>query len=106
MKIKIADDLFDIASRLKEINPEYEVFFDTDLQKFVVYSRGKAEVTLPYENLDERALIRVYETRVENADALIEEIERQNRAVERGAVKNARDAFENELSHTLRVQGI
>ena len=95
MKIEIKNDLFDIASRLKEIDPEYSVYFETDLQKFTLWGKGKRQVIFPYDTLDQRALSHAIETRVENVDELIKKIDLGNERYQKGRLIRLQDKVEN-----------
>ena len=106
MKIKIENDLFDISSRIKRINDRYEIYFDTDLQKFVIYAFGKLQLTVPYDELDERTLRYVWDTRAENAEKILEEIDKYNLSKEEEDRKKRRDEVENEVSRRLRLSRI
>ena len=103
MKIKITNDVYDIASRLRELDPAYEVYFDTDLQKFTVWAFGLRQAILPYDELDIRSLEFVWSTRRENAEKLIREIDRDNERIEREERKRIKDEVENETSRRLRL---
>lgn len=103
MKVKITHDLFDIATRIKELDERYEIYFDTDAQKYYIYALGVRQLTLPYDKLDVRTLDYVYEARVENAEKILKEIDEYNYRSERESVKKAHDEFENECSRRLRL---
>ena len=103
MKIKIKNDLFDIAARMREIDPAYEIYFDTDLQKYVVWAFGIRQTVLPYDELDIRALEYIIRTRRENAEKVLQEIDEYNRRREREEVKKMQDEVENETSRRLRL---
>ena len=47
MKVKITHDLFDIATRIKELDERYEIYFDTDAQKYHIYALGVRQLTYP-----------------------------------------------------------
>lgn len=103
MKIKINNDLFDIASRVKEIDPRYEIYFETETQKFALWANGKRQLVFPFENLDERALLHTRKTRVENADEIIREIDLYNEKHETERADRVRDKIEDEFSRRLRL---
>ena len=103
MKIEIKNDLFDIANRLKEIDPRYEVFFDTEKQKFVIYANGVPQLTIPYDNLDTRTLSYVRYTRVENAETVLKDVDGYNARKDRESIEKAKDTIEDEYSRRLRL---
>lgn len=106
MKIRITNDLFDISSRVKEIDPAYEIYFETDLQKFTLWAKGRRQLVFPYENLDERAIVRTRKTRVENIDELVKEIDSGNERYQNGRLNKVKDKFEDEVSRRLRLAKI
>lgn len=78
----IEGDTFFINERLKEIDRDYYVVFNLEKQKYEVHVHGQAGnsyvFTLPFDSLDERALLFAQKTRIENMDKILEEIERDN----------------------------
>jgi len=106
MKIRIENDLFDIASRLKEINQEYVVVFNTDSQKFEIEVDGKTQLILPFEHLDERTLRRAYYTRSENALNLVADLEKENEDMLKDKLGKAKDRVEDEFSRAARKMGL
>ena len=103
MKIKITRDLFDIADRIKELNPNYEIWFDTDRQKYVLTAFGGHQAVIPYDELDVRTLDYAYETRAENAEKILAEIDSYNLRRQRESAAEVRDEIENEFSRRLRL---
>jgi len=87
-KITIANDVLDIAQRIKEIDGDYFVVFDRERNRFEVYNRSQRGNTLalvlPYDTLDERAVVHVRKTSVANVMAQISETEGQNERVDSG----------------------
>lgn len=106
MKIKIKNDLYDIASRLKEIDERYGIVFDTDTQSFEVTADEKNVLKLPFNNLDERTVRHVYYTRFDNAENVLADIERDNENLKKEALKKARDETEDRFSRAARLRGI
>lgn len=82
MKIEIKNDLFDIANRLKQIDKDYFVLFNTSKKVFELHAKGQPYssycLTFPYTELDERAVSLALKTRAENKDKLIKEMEEEN----------------------------
>lgn len=106
MKIAINNDLLDISARLREIKPSYGIVFNTENQKFEVTDEGKTVLVLPYENLDERTLERVFETRCENVFEIIKRVDKENEALEKERMKRAMDRLEDNFSRETRLLGI
>lgn len=85
--IEIKNDLFDVAWRLKAINGNYAVYYNTVLDRFEVHDLSQRGCTLafvsPYNELDCRTVDYALKTRVQNADCIFAEIERGNAAADR-----------------------
>lgn len=95
--IAINNDLFDIADRLKSVNPCYKVFYNVAKSRYEVHSDGKhaEENTLafvvPYESLDARTIEYAQKTSVANVSKLVKKMEENNRRAEQRALKDAVD---------------
>ena len=83
----ICHDLFNIAERLRNIDPDYVLCRDNTQNRFVVYWRGKLAFVVPFDRLDERTLVYAKKTRRENADELEREIDEGNAAIWQEQVK-------------------
>ncbi len=92
--IKITNDLFDIAWRLKAIDTSYELFYNPKKNRFEVWNDRGLQVVVPYTKLDERAIIHVRKTRVERADQLLRQIERENESLQAQVEKAQKEARE------------
>lgn len=92
---RIDGDLFDIATRLKEIDERYEVFRNRKLHRFEIHANGVLQIAVPYERLDARTIRLARETRLENMRALISRIDRQNAVLDD---RKRRDMIEKCLS--------
>jgi len=89
---KVTRDLFRIAQRLKHINPNYKLFWNSKFQRYEVRggTGGNAplEFVVPYKELDERTLEHARRTRKQNDFALEMEIARHNEGIEKSAMKS------------------
>ena len=83
MLININTDNYFIAGRLKQIDPNYFVVFNTKSQKYEVHHKGQTDNTfclsLPFCELDIRTLDLVNKTRIDNINKLIEEIDKKTK---------------------------
>ncbi|MDD4002884.1 MAG: hypothetical protein PHE12_01660 [Clostridia bacterium] len=93
MQIKIQNDLFDIAARLREIDSGYYVIFDTVKKVYQIHNCAQANgtycLTLPYDSLDARAVEYVKSTRRQYAENIIRQIETHNQNLENQSIKHA-----------------
>lgn len=114
MKIKINSDVFDIVKRIKEVDDGYYIVFDTTKNKYELHNRKQQStycLTCPFENLDKRLLDFIHKTNSRHIDKIVEEIDNNNKKVERNIYNNAKDtsdfmlreiyAFSNNSSKNL-----
>lgn len=80
--IKIFNDLFDIAWRLKGIDSEYELYYNKTKSRYEIWAGNVFQIIVPYDKLDARTLEYVCKTRIENYRKLIEEIDNNNIKIE------------------------
>lgn len=85
--IQIFTDPFFICQRLKEIDRSYFVMFDLEKKNYQLHSseqKGNSYcLTFPFDCLDARAVEHARKTRVENEEKIIEEIDRENKRLEK-----------------------
>ena len=83
----IKTDLYDIASRIKEIDSSYFIALNYKTKKFELHAanaRGSSLcLVLPYNRLDERTITHARRTRAERAVKLLQEAEKENARLER-----------------------
>ena len=101
MLIEIKNDVYFILSRLKEIDKNYRIFYNTKNNKFEIHNKAQIGnsycLTVPYKFLDNRAFELVLKTRVENSKKLFEEIDKQNEKIERKSENEIYKQAENIL---------
>ena len=119
MKILIKNDVYDIASRIKKFDRNYYIVYDTGNKLYQIYSSDITNnfevissvklsyiLTLPYEQLDERAINYLYETQVCNIEDIINQIDANNKAMEnmqnQKSINNALSIAENQLRKLTR----
>lgn len=96
--MEIRSDVFDIARRLKEIDPRYRLYYRPG-KGFSIGTEGVAgELRLPFDALDARTVEYVRRTRVERSDCLRREIEEDNRRAEAAAMKDAIRSAEEQIA--------
>lgn len=82
MKIKLCSDVYNIAKRIKKIDKDYYIVYNTSTHKFEVHNSsqlgGTYCLTIPYQFLDERTLKYVQKTSSVNLDYVLNEIESNN----------------------------
>lgn len=104
----IENDVFDIASRLKEIDATYDVRYNKITKKFELHG-GKPYgliLVFPYERLDQRALVHARKTRIERLAQIIEEIDMNNAKIERDATSEAKEKICEFLEESIERERI
>lgn len=98
---EIESDCLDIIKRIKAVDEDYFVVFDLDKKKFELHNKSQGGntycLTFPFDTLDERAVTLVLKTRVQNSDALFEEIQRENEKQEKDNIKKIWNDFKETL---------
>ena len=100
--IKITNDVMDIASRIKEIDERYEVYYNPKTSKFEVHTGDVRQAIIPYASLDARAEFYLRRTRRENIDRLTKELDEENRRLSEARDKRVLDNAINNLDNALR----
>lgn len=98
---EIESDCLDIIKRIKAVDEDYFVVFDLDKKKFELHNKSQGGNTyclsFPFDSLDERAVTLVLKTRVQNSDALFEEMQRENEKQEKDNIKKIWNDFKETL---------
>jgi len=95
MLIEVTRDLFDIATRLREIDTRYHLFWNNARLQYEVHSSNRPNVlthqfTVPFDALDVRTLQHAHRTHIGNQDE--GEIDAHNRSVEESAQRSIQQA--------------
>ena len=102
----IINDTFDIAKRLREIDNNYIIKWNTNRLRYEIfygeYEKEVLELVVPYRELDERTINLVNKTRVQNLKALIEELEKQNEIVEKQKAKELKDQTDVQIKEMTK----
>ena len=106
MRFEIRHDVYEISKRIKNIDKDYYVVYDTSKGKFEVHNTSQIDntfcLTLPYEFLDERTLKYVVETRSENIDKILNQIEQDNEIRENEDKRKVLSDFNNLMEDKLK----
>lgn len=98
---EIREDLFDIAHRLREIDGRYVLYRNLRLNRFEIHANGALQIAVPYARLDARTLELARSTRLEYADRLMRELDRENQKLERNAGQKSREKISEEVERAL-----
>ena len=106
MKINISHDVYDIAKRIKSIDRDYYMVYDTIRMKYEVHNSSQIGssycLTLPYDTLDERVLSYVNVTRVSNIDDILFRLDRDNNTLDREAKSEAVSRVEEFVEEEMK----
>ena len=78
--IEITNDLFDIAMRLRSVNEQYRLYYNTQKRRYEVRNSNTfaLEFVVPYDELDARTVEYARYTSVSNAEQIFSDIEQNN----------------------------
>jgi len=79
---KIEHDVYSISSRLKNVDKDYEVYFDKTKNKFFVYRKGVFCLSLG-DKLDKTSIDRAYSSHIRNAEEIIDNMLANNASLEK-----------------------
>lgn len=105
MKIKLASDVYNISNRIKEIDKDYYIVYNTSKKQFEVHNSNQIGssycLALPYSELDNRTLNYVLKTRSSNIDKILAKIDNDNKLLQssqkRAALESVYDAIERNI---------
>ena len=108
MNIQIITDVYNISKRIKQIDKNYYIVFNTSKQKFEVHNsnqRGSTYcLTVPYNFLDERTLKLVEATKSENIERILNKIDNENKLKESAEKTCALNQFNEILEDELKKE--
>ena len=94
MLIKILEDTHDITRRLREIDKDYFIVYNTDRKCYEVHNYSQKNtfcLSIPYGSLDARTISLTLKTRREFLDKILAEIDKNNEKLEKDAKKEILD---------------
>ena len=103
---RIAHDVYNIANRIKDIDRDYYIVYNTDCSRFEVHHSSQIGSTyccsVPYNALDERTLNYVYMTQSTNIENILEDIDRENKLRENAEKSCVLSRFNDSIENTLK----
>lgn len=108
MKKKIKNDVYNISSRIKKIDPDYYIVFDTKQKRFEVHHSkqkfGSLCLVVPYSCLDNRTLQLVYKSQIKWFKENIRQIEKDNERLEKMSQSRTMDMAKSELNEIIKYE--
>ena len=106
MKIKLISDVYNISKRVKEIDKDYYIVYDTSNNKFEVHNSNQVGssycLTLPFNCLDERTLNYVHKTKSTNLEDILQKIENDNNKLKSTEKTSALNCVAENLENQLK----
>lgn len=84
--VKIENDVFDIASRVKEIDSDYFVVYNRTKRRFEIHNKKQKPtlaLVVPHNELDCRTIEYVLKTKISRIDEIVREIDAHNEKIEK-----------------------
>jgi hypothetical protein len=107
--IYVENNVYDIPNRLREINPNFFVMFNPDIQKYELHDRSQMvthTITFPFDELDGRCIDYTRERLVERADILFKQMQEKNAKIEadkkNSFLDNAGEIAKEIYTHAVR----
>lgn len=101
----VISDVFDIAQRIKEVDPRYFIMFNTTDQKYEIHVHGQPDTTfgcsLPFDKLDPRALEYARKYSRARFEETVREMEERNARLVEGCEKHLTDKANDKLREAL-----
>ena len=95
MLIEIKSDALDIVKRIKKIDKNYKLFYNTKKDAFELHNQKQLFssfcLSFPYKFIDERMVDYTLKTRSQNKDKIFKEIEEQNKKLIEEEVKRCKE---------------
>ena len=92
--ISVKNDAFNICERIKRINPYYFVVYNTDKKQYEVHNSKQFSNTLCItcdNGLNYSVISKLWKTKIENIDKIIQEIDENNEKIEKDAKNEVLD---------------
>ncbi|MGN0788983.1 MAG: hypothetical protein ACI4MY_03515 [Christensenellales bacterium] len=102
--VAVYNDLFDVSSRIKSIDDDYQIYFNRGNCRYELHNlrcKPTKQADIPWKTLDCRVLTWARKTRVENLGRLVKEMNEHNQRLEREngyvQLQRAQSIIENQV---------
>ncbi len=102
--VKIENDMFDIASRIRSIDNNYQIYFNRGTARYEVHNSAcnpSKQFDCPFDRLDARLLEYTASTRIERLDKILEEIDKSNKSVEKSSLQAKEQKLQNIIEKSM-----
>jgi len=102
----ILSDVYNIAKRLKEIDQNYFVVYNTSKYKYEVHNSRQIGdsycLTVPFDCLDARTIVLVQQSRIKNISEMVEKMDFENAVLQKINNKTALDDLMCKTENNIR----
>ncbi len=98
--IRITNDVFDIANRVRAIDSGYFIVYNTDFDRYEVHNSKQKPSTFCIvcdKGLNATVVQKLHKSKIENLDKLLKEIEKNNEIMEKEQDKAVKDVQQVKL---------
>lgn len=107
---KINSDVFNISNRIKKINKNFYLVFDSNKNKFVLYKKNNIFnryldeyiLTLPFDYLDDRSIKYIINSDSKNLQKILDDIEENNKVIEKKNILLTKEKTQQNLEDLLK----
>ncbi len=102
-QFEIKSDALGIIKRIKAWNKHYRVFYNIKTKKYVLKIKENSlkpceySLTFPFNQIDERMLIHIQKSEIQNREKYLQEIENENALLLKKEQKNLLEQMEKNI---------
>ncbi len=103
--IKITSDVYNISNRIKHIDKNYFIVYNTSKRCFEIHNKGQKNtycVTLPYNTLDERTLNYTQKTLSQNLNEILNSIEQHNALLKKEQMRKTLNEMDDSINQLIK----
>ena len=101
----ILEDTFNIAKRLKQIDKNYLLIRNKKKNRFELWYNScvpKLELVFKFNKVDKRMIDYVNQTRIENIDKIIKQMDKENEKIRQRQINNAKNECLDRMSEVIK----
>lgn len=99
-KILITNDVFDIVSRVQQIDAKYRIYYNCVSKQYELYADSMVQLVI--KSLDCRLIDKILETRIANAIEVVNKIQQHNDELERKKEKKVSELTQYKLQNAIK----
>ena len=95
MLVEIKNDVFDVVKRIKKIDRNYRVVYNTKKAAYELHNKAQIFtsycLTFPYKFIDARMVDYTLKTQSKNREKILKEIEQENEKMLKNKIKESKE---------------